>query len=251
MMRQLLPIVISLLFITSCATSPSPQTNVDNTAQTTKKQTRYRVPYDNNEKQPQTELEAVKSPTRAKIQKLLRSIIGSKGSINVDGRTYVADCSGMVKAIYDAVGIDVMAQSRKFPQATGGVDIIYQSFENQKWQDANKTPQAGDLIFFNNTWDQNKNKKWDDALTHVAIVEGVEVGSNTISFIHSVHAGIRRYRLNLDYPKSYMHKKRKMNDFLRRRPKHDQDRTKYMSSNLFWCYIDVLVSHEEKMLSSQ
>ena len=68
----------------------------------------------------------------------------------------------------------------------------------------------------------------------------MEEGSNTISIVHSVNSGIQRYRINLDKPSVYMENGRKYNDFLRRRPESDEDRTKYLSGMLFHSYIDLI-----------
>ena len=231
---------VMITILVSACSKDAPLNTVKKIQKTEKTTKRYRIPYDNAKKMPQTVMREVISPVRKKIQGLLRQIIGSKGTITIAGKTYVADCSGMVRGIYEAIGIDLMQDSHRFPEVKGGVEIIHKSYKANEWKDVTTIPKVGDLIFFNNTWDANKNGKWDDPLTHVGIVEGIEEGSNTISFIHAVHAGIRRYRINLDHPKDYMYKKRKMNDFLRRRPDWDKDRTKYMSSNLFFSYINIL-----------
>ena len=41
-------------------------------------------------------------------------------------------------------------------------------------------PKPGDVVFFDNTYDRNKNKRLDDSLTHIAIVVSVDTmdGSN-------------------------------------------------------------------------
>jgi len=208
---------------------------------------RYRIPYDNDNLKPDTPLEEEVDPRRLKLREMIQSVIGKKGNITIDGKEFTADCSGMVRGVYSSIGMDLLERYREFPEAEGGVDIMYQSYKNQEWKDKNRLPKTGDLIIFNNTYDKNHNNKWDDFLTHIAVVEGIEKGSRTVSLIHSVNSGIRRYRMNLDQPKVYMSGGRKFNDFLRRRPDWDQVRTKYMSGSLFYSYIDILDLSSQKL----
>ena len=59
--------------------------------------------------------------------------------------------------------------------------------------------QAGDLVFFDNTWDYNGDGRINDPLTHVGIVEAVET-DGTIVFISRVAGAIERYRMNVTHP---------------------------------------------------
>jgi hypothetical protein len=100
-------------------------------------------------------------------------------------------------------------------------------------------PKAGDLVFFNNTWDMNRNGKWDDPLTHVGMVTGVEE-DGTVVYIHHASRGVQRYRMNLKYKGVYKVGNKIVNDYLRKRPKRDKNRGKYLSDKFFYRFADVL-----------
>jgi surface antigen len=61
-----------------------------------------------------------------------------------------------------------------------------------------KRPDVGDVAFFDNTWDRNKNGRRDDDLTHIAVVEKVE-RDGTITMIHLGNSGITRLVMNLKH----------------------------------------------------
>ena len=73
----------------------------------------------------------------------------------------------------------------------------------------------------------------DDPLTHVGVVEKVDL-DGTVVFVSSVSAGIERYRMNLKHPDT--HKAldgRVLNDFLRRKHVSDARGTYYLAGRLF------------------
>jgi hypothetical protein len=81
----------------------------------------------------------------------------------------------------------------------GGVSLLYRMSERLGVLHHHKVPNIGDLVFFNNTHDRNRNGRTDDPLTHIGIVERVDP-DGTVSFIHRVRHGILRYRMNLFRP---------------------------------------------------
>ena len=194
---------------------------------------------DKNSLLPSTTILPEEDPTRVKIRSIARALIGKKGRfITIGGKKFPNDCSGMVRGVYSAVGVDLLEQASRF-KGMNGVKIIYNTYKENGWSTKKRLPRTGDLIFFNNTYDMNKNGKWDDYLTHVALVTGIEE-DGTVVHIHHVSRGVQRYRLNLNRKGVYKDGKKPVNDFLRRRPKWDQDRTKYLSENLFYRFINVL-----------
>ncbi|MDH5716530.1 MAG: CHAP domain-containing protein [Spirochaetia bacterium] len=192
-------------------------------------------------KEPDTEYLDEKDKIRLKIRKVSQSLIGNnRRTIKLNGKTYPNDCSGMVRAVFDSIGVNVYKKADTAPRGANGVRIIHHSFKDRTWDDAKKRmPRTGDLIIFNNTYDMNKNKKWDDKYTHVSVVTGVEK-NGTIAFIHHVSQGIQRYRMNLFKNTVYKEGDVKYNDFIRRRPKSDKNKEKYLSSSAFYTFIDVL-----------
>jgi hypothetical protein len=57
----------------------------------------------------------------------------------------------------------------------------------------------GDLVFFRETYDQNRDGRRNDGLTHVGLVEDVDA-AGTVTVIHRVSRGVVRYRMNLARP---------------------------------------------------
>jgi hypothetical protein len=71
------------------------------------------------------------------------------------------------------------------------------------------SPQPGDLVFFRNTYDRNRDGKLNDGLTHVGVVESV-AADGTVSFVHRIHGGVKRGKLQPFVPRDI-----KRNDYLR------------------------------------
>ena len=134
------------------------------------------------------------------------NLVGAK-TIESQGRRISYDCAGVTRAIYLAHGIDLFE---------GGPVV-----------------QAGDLVFFDNTWDYNGDGLVNDPLTHVGIVERVE-SNGTIVFISRVAGAIERYRMNVAHP--HIHRTadgRLLNDYMRRKHWRDGEQTPYLTGELF------------------
>ncbi len=112
---------------------------------------------------------------------------------------YTLDCSGFVFAVFKSANVgsfDVLTSNIK---GENGIKIIYKALERSKKIYRKKIPNVADIIFFDNTYDSNKNGKVDDGLTHVGIVLSVD-DNGTITFIHSsVSGGVTRDRVNLNH----------------------------------------------------
>ena len=102
-------------------------------------------------------------------------------NLNIRDKSFNTDCSGTVLAIYYYAGIDL---SSEFGNFTGsGVERIHALLVEYKLLHKDKIPKPGDIIFWDNTYDKNGDKKWNDELTHAGIV--VEVGENgNIRYLH-------------------------------------------------------------------
>lgn len=129
-----------------------------------------------------------------------RFVLG-KTSLEVDGRHFNYDCSGTILAIYAYAGINL---GRRFSRYTGGgVTRIYKIMRANKLLYTAYYPEPGDIIFWDNTYDENGDGKWDDELTHAGMVVGVSPNGE-ISYIHQNYAkGIVIERMNLLYPNIY------------------------------------------------
>ena len=169
--------------------------------------------------------------SRNAIVQTAAKLVGAK-TITSNGRRIAYDCAGVTRAVFLAHGIDLYAGEPGDPDANG-VRIIHAHI--RQWGTFHQGPivHPGDLVFFNNTWDFNRDGKVNDPLTHVGIVERLEP-NGTIIFISRVADAIERYHMNLSLP--HVHKTsdgRILNDYLRRRDAADPSNTGYLAGELF------------------
>jgi probable lipoprotein NlpC len=129
-----------------------------------------------------------------------RYVLG-KSRLEVQGRSFTYDCSGTILAIYYYAGIDLAARFDRY--TGGGVERIYKIMQANHLLYTTYYPQPGDIVFWDNTYDENGDGLWNDELTHAGMVVGV--GSNgEISYIHQNYAkGIVIEKMNLLYPNIY------------------------------------------------
>ena len=123
-----------------------------------------------------------------KVARAAESFLGKKRII-VDGDKQRYDCSGMVCAAHKKAGLPLRGSSRTLYEQSQDMGVFHKR----------KRPDVGDIAFFDNTWDRNKNGRRDDQLTHVAIVESVE-RDGTITLIHLGGSGINRIVMNMRHP---------------------------------------------------
>ena len=159
--------------------------------------------------------------------------------LKTKNRSFRADCSGYVRACYFASGYPLDRFLKKKAPSKNIALALYRNFSKNVWKDPKKIPEKGDLVFFNNTYDRNKNRKWDDWITHVGLVEKV-YPQGTIAILHYTHRGVRRYHMNLRKPRIHKINGRILNHYLRRRPAADPDRGKYTTGSLFAAFASVL-----------
>lgn len=168
---------------------------------------------------------------RLAVAKTAARLVGAR-TIQYKGKRIRYDCAGVTRAIYLANGIDLFKNPGRSRRGNG-TTLIYDHV--RRYGRIHKGPNAnpGDLVFFNNTWDANKDGRVNDALTHVGVVERIE-RDGTIVFISRVSRAIERYRLNLHKPG--VHKSRDgrlLNDFMRRKRRTDPVQTRYLTGQLF------------------
>jgi hypothetical protein len=143
-----------------------------------------------------------RSDLQARLAARGASLLGQgREQFRVAGETFNGDCSGFVEAVYALEGIQLRRILQSVaPRETSAVAAA--------WTAAGKTgarwtggdwPSPGDLVFFDDTWDRNGNGRRDDPLTHVGLVEWVDV-DGTVTFLHRGGQGVTRGRLNLRQP---------------------------------------------------
>jgi peptidoglycan DL-endopeptidase CwlO len=140
---------------------------------------------------------------------------------------YTDDCSGFVRLVYATEGVDLS----RLPARSSIVSAMYvRARENGALREGSPAP--GDLVFFRNTYDRNRDGRRNDGLTHVGIVEVVHP-DGTVIFVHRGSRGIVRARLNLERPTTARESGEKLNDVLRRKSKHARA---YLAGELFAGY---------------
>jgi cell wall-associated NlpC family hydrolase len=136
----------------------------------------------------------------ARLAARARSLLGRRGPFRVGGERFNGDCSGFVQAVYAAEGIDLRARKeRAAPRERRGVKAAWlAAAAGGAVLGAEATPAPGDLVFWHDTFDRNRNRRADDRLTHVGIVESVEGG--TVQFLHRGGKGVARGVMTLARP---------------------------------------------------
>lgn len=140
-----------------------------------------------------------------------RALVG-KTKLVVNGKRYGDDCTGFVRAVYEPLGLDLMADAA---QGDNGVTAMWRFAGKHGRIFEGGRPVPGDLVFFKETYDLNRDGQTNDGLTHVGVVDDVEA-DGTVVIIHRVARGVVRYRMNLaakTLPKAPDGKK--LNDWLR------------------------------------
>ena len=138
----------------------------------------------------QPQVERLQESNRTEVGARISEIaLGLKGqtALSVNGESIRYDCSGFVLATYALADVPLTGNTRSlFESATERSLLV-------------NTPSVGDLVFFDNTYDRNKNQRLDDMLTHIAIVVGIDTDA-TIQMVHLGGSGITDLTMNLKHP---------------------------------------------------
>ncbi|SIQ15577.1 hypothetical protein SAMN05920897_104158 [Alkalispirochaeta americana] len=155
------------------------------------------------------------------IAEAARALVGRR-SLRIRGRVFPSDCSGVILAIFYQAGIDLMPA---FAGETGnGVKRLWKL--GTPLEESDIAP--GDIIFWDNTYDRNRNNLWDDELTHAGIVAAID-GEGTISYVHhNYRRGIVEEKMNLLRPQDTT-----VNSAMRMRGQRDPEGERWLSSHLF------------------
>jgi cell wall-associated NlpC family hydrolase len=142
------------------------------------------------------------------------------------------DCSGLVRLAYQSVGIELLSHG-----TLPGENAVSAMYRRAQRAGAlhRRTPRPGDLIFFRETYDRNRDGERNDGLTHVAVIEAVEK-DGTVVFVHRGGSGVKRSRMNLRLPAKHRVEGRILNDYLRRAEGEQRAR---LTSELFSGYASV------------
>ncbi|MCP3099768.1 C40 family peptidase [Myxococcus sp. K15C18031901] len=140
------------------------------------------------------------------------------GSLATVSTSVNDDCSGLTQLAFRKAGLSLMPE-RTLP-GENGVKAIYR--KAGELGSLRSVPRPGDLVFFRETVDRNKDGHRNDGLTHIGIVERIAV-DGTVTFVHRAGGGVKRSRLNLDQPEARKDAQgRVLNDWIRRRDKRNR-----------------------------
>jgi hypothetical protein len=161
---------------------------------------------------PRTASQAAKG-AGSRIATRATQLVGVRSLRTVD-RTVPDDCTGLVRLAYEGADIHLMEGAGR--KGDNGVTAIYRKARSQGALHRGR-PKPGDLVFFRETYDQNRDGKRNDGLTHVGVVERVDA-SGRITIIHRGSKGIARTRMNLQRPTTHREKRSGeiVNDYIRR-----------------------------------
>ncbi|MCP3105212.1 NlpC/P60 family protein [Myxococcus sp. K15C18031901] len=138
------------------------------------------------------------------------------------------DCSGFVRLAYLSAGIDLVAHG--FLAGENAVSAIFRR-ATESGRLHHRAPRPGDLVFFRETYDRNRDGRRNDGMTHIGVVESL-ADDGTITFIHRGSKGVARSRMNLSFPEKHQLSEGGpvVNDFLRPATKHFRA---YLTGELF------------------
>ena len=158
---------------------------------------------------------------RKKLVKYALKFNNTKGKRS---RNFRNDCSGFTRRVYAGFNIELFRLPRHELRSVNGkwlngVELIWKYCKKHGKVFIRKAPKAGDIVFFDNTHDRNKNRKYDDYFTHVGIVVKVD-SDKTIHYIHKATSGIKISKLNMVYENKRRNGKKEVNSYLRRSGKY-------------------------------
>ncbi|MFH1017760.1 MAG: NlpC/P60 family protein [Pseudomonadota bacterium] len=153
---------------------------------------------------------------------------------------FSTDCSGYVGAVLYRNGIDVFRGATELDIRGNGVRILHE-FVIKYGRIFHDEAAPGDLVFFNNTYDRNRDRNLNDALTHIGIVSGVD-SDGTVRFLHYMKGKVRKGVMNLQNPWLARDEEgNKVNDYMRRRKRSDRRGTPHTAAGLFADFGSLLV----------
>lgn len=146
---------------------------------------------------------------RARVLEAARRLLGKRPRL---------DCSGYVLAAFAAAGVTV-----ELEPARSRTESLYRASRPVT------RPRPGDLVFFHDTHDRDRNGRRGDRFTHVALVEASD--GTALTLLHRGGRRVERVRMDLSRPSDPA-----ANDPVRVRRRRDPRGTRYLSGELFTAF---------------
>jgi len=151
-------------------------------------------------------------------------------SPRLDGDAVPTDCSGYLHALYKRAHVDLFSEARP---GDNGVRAIVRWVQRYGRLYRFQLAAPGDLVFFDNSYDRNGDRRLNDRLTHAGLVEQV-LPDGTLLIVHATNHGIVREPMNLFRPHEATDASgRAINAPLRRKGTGDGPKTPHLMSELF------------------
>jgi hypothetical protein len=162
----------------------------------------------------------------ARIAAKARQLVGVHSLHTVDP-SVPDDCTGLVRLAYEGAGIELMDGGGV--HGDNGVMILYRRARSLGALRQGR-PKPGDIVFFRETYDRNRDGRRNDGLTHVGIVERVDA-SGAVTIVHRGSKGVARTHMNLKRPTIHREKRGEVvNDYLR---SSSGEQRAYLTGELF------------------
>jgi probable lipoprotein NlpC len=130
---------------------------------------------------------------QARLGARAASLVGHTGGFEAHGERFNRDCTGFIQAVDALEGVPLRALMREAaPGERSGVAAAHRTMQRfgKVFGGGGAWPAPGDLVFWHDTYDRNRNGKADDRFTHVGVVEYVVDG--TVVFLHRGSSGVAR-----------------------------------------------------------
>lgn len=176
---------------------------------------------------------AVTTNAQKVLVELARSYIG-KATLTLGSKKHFTDEAPLfVRAVLKQAGHDPFEGKKRWKTANKVMWIWFHS-KQANTVHFQKRPNVGDVVFFNNTFDLNRDKLTNDWFSHVGIVEEIDA-DGTVTFIQRGPEGIGRRKMNLLQPRARRDpsNSKVWNSVLRLASKADNAQVPRLSSELF------------------
>jgi hypothetical protein len=145
------------------------------------------------------------------------------------------DCVAFMRTVYRHVGLSLPDASQPGDNAVTG---LYRAMVAEGRAFKGMRPEPGDLVFFEETYDRNRDGQRNDGLTHVAVVESVDP-EGIVSMLHRGSRGASRILMDPNRPDIGRDEEtgKVLNQSLRR---NVQPGWAHLTGQLFYAYARVL-----------